>query len=131
MKIVYIDDDIDDCEFVEEAARSLDESIECITFKDSPQGLSYLSTTEELPDYILLDINMPKLDGRECLIKIKENPRLQNITIVMCSTSFSTREMKIYFELGANDFIVKPTSLEKLKEALYSILHSEHSGKAD
>ena len=124
MTIVYIDDDADDAYIMKEALQYLDKSINCITFEKCTEALNYLLNAPALPDYIFLDINMPQMNGKECLIRIKEEPRLKDIPVVMCSTAFQTKEMKSYFDLGVHDFIVKPNNLETFYTSLSSILQS-------
>lgn len=126
MRLVYIDDDADDCEIVLETIRDIDRDLVCDTYTDGFQALDdlYHTQTRDLPDFIFLDINMPRIGGKECLIRIKNSEKLKHIPVVMCSTTPSTREMKEFFVLGAHDFIVKPTSLSKFRDAFNSILYS-------
>ena len=124
MRVLYIDDDADDCDLVKEAIAEIDPSIEVLAFTDPLNALTFLERSNPLPDYIFLDINMPRMSGGECLMRIKQQQRLSGIPVVMCSTSFRTSEMKQYFHFGAYDFIVKPPSMNKLVEAFSSILFS-------
>jgi CheY-like chemotaxis protein len=123
MTILYVDDDPDDCEIMIEAVNHLDPAISVATFAVVSDALEYLDNVTILPDFIFLDINMPVMDGKACLIEIKKRDKLKSIPVIMCSTTPVTREMKTYFELGAYDFIVKPNSFDKLCLALDSILH--------
>ena len=129
MTILYIDDDADDCFIMAEALKNLDAKIECITFTKSVDGLRFLMETDKLPDFVILDINMPSMNGKECLLAIKKEKKLKGIPVVMCSTAFQTKEMKTYFELGAYDFIVKPNSLQEFHVALSSIISSRPADK--
>ena len=82
--------------------------------------LEYLSRltagTDEVrtPRFILLDLNMPKKDGREVLKEIKQNVALKNIPVIIFSTTNNEQEMKRCYELGANSYITKPNSYENL-----------------
>ena len=67
-----------------------------------------------LPRFILLDLNMPKKDGREVLKEIKQNPNLNKIPIIIFSTTNNEQEMRRCYELGANSYITKPNSFESL-----------------
>ncbi len=67
-----------------------------------------------LPRFILLDLNMPKKDGREVLKELKQNPDLGNIPIIIFSTTNNEQEMRRCYELGANSYITKPNSFESL-----------------
>ena len=67
-----------------------------------------------LPRFILLDLNMPKKDGREVLKEIKQSPDLNKIPIIIFSTTNNEQEMRRCYELGANSYITKPNSFESL-----------------
>jgi CheY-like chemotaxis protein len=67
-----------------------------------------------LPRFILLDLNMPKKDGREVIKEIKSIPILKNIPVVVFSTANSSLEMQRCYDLGANSYITKPNSFEQL-----------------
>jgi CheY-like chemotaxis protein len=68
------------------------------------------------PDLILLDLNMPRKNGREALQEIGQDPHLRPIPVVVLSTSTSEEDIRLSYELGANSFITKPTSFEGLVE---------------
>jgi len=70
------------------------------------------------PDIILLDLNMPKKDGREVLKEIKTNPELLAIPIVVLTTSREERDVALSYQAGANSFIRKPLSYNRLVEIL-------------
>jgi CheY-like chemotaxis protein len=67
-----------------------------------------------LPKFILLDLNMPKKDGREVLREIKQHPVLNSIPVVIFSTTNNEQEMRRCYELGANSSVTKPNSFEHL-----------------
>jgi DNA-binding response OmpR family regulator len=124
MRVFYIDDDGDDCEFLKETLNGIDSEIQCIMYTNSKEGVQFLTNTELTFDLIMLDINMPLMNGKECLIEIKKHEALKHVPVVMCSTTLQTKEMKSYFELGAYDFIVKPASMEKYHNELQTIINS-------
>jgi CheY-like chemotaxis protein len=68
----------------------------------------------QLPRFILLDLNMPKKDGREVLMELKQHPELKKIPVVIFSTTNSEYEMRRCYELGANSYITKPNNFESL-----------------
>ncbi len=74
-----------------------------------------------LPKLILLDLNMPKKDGREVLKEIKQDPGFKNIPVVIFSTTNNEHEMKRCYELGANSYITKPNSFESLLKTVAAI----------
>ena len=73
------------------------------------------------PDLILLDLNMPRLDGREALTLIKSDPDLQQIPIVILTTSHSSGDILLCYHLGANSFISKPVTFEGLVEVMKTL----------
>ncbi len=73
------------------------------------------------PYFILLDLNMPKKDGRETLKEIKEHPEFKKIPIVVFTTTKNESEIKRCYELGANTYVVKPESFEGLTRVLQDI----------
>jgi two-component system response regulator len=75
---------------------------------------SLAARSVRLPHFIMLDLNMPKKDGREVLKEIKTNPDFRKIPVIIFSTTNSKQEMSRCFELGANSYITKPNSYEQL-----------------
>lgn len=123
MFVLIIDDDSEDRELFHEAIGEVDSSIKCYTAKDGKEALSMMTREQVvLPDYIFLDINMPVMNGRECLAEIKKNSRLKAIPVIMYSTTSDTNEIRGYYTLGAHDFLIKPHNFKKLVEELNSII---------
>lgn len=78
----------------------------------------YVDSSLPRPDLILLDLNMPRMDGREALAAIKADPDLRRIPIVILTTSKAEEEVVRAYNLGANSFIVKPVSFDGLVQAV-------------
>ena len=76
---------------------------------------------KKMPHFILLDLNMPKKDGRDVLKEVKTNPALRNIPVIIFSTTNNEYEMKRCYELGANSYITKPNSFENLIKTVAAI----------
>ena len=74
-----------------------------------------------LPRFILLDLNMPKKDGREVLKELKQHPELKKIPVVIFSTTNNEQEMRRCYELGANSYITKPNSFESLLKTVAAL----------
>lgn len=127
MIVFYADDDREDCEFFAEALQQIDADLKTIIARDGREALAFLNHTQQLPDYIFLDINMPLVNGKECLIEIKKNPRLARIPVIMYSTTSDTNEIKEYYKLGAHDFLIKPNNFNVLCESLESIFNLSKS----
>jgi CheY-like chemotaxis protein len=73
------------------------------------------------PDLILLDLNMPKISGREALAEIKADPNLRTIPIVALTTSKIEKEIYRSYDLGANSFITKPVNFEAMVEIMRAV----------
>lgn len=114
MTIFYVDDDLDDRELVSEVLKEIDPTISCVTACDGRDALDTLAAKDLVPDFILLDINMPKMNGRKCLEELKKDARYSNIPVIMYSTTRDPREINSYFQLGAHSFLRKPTSYQQL-----------------
>ena len=70
------------------------------------------------PDLILLDLNMPRMDGRECLAALKQDPDLRDIPVVVLTTSEVDRDIAACYSLGAAGYITKPVEVHKFMEAI-------------
>src|SRR4030095_8939724 len=127
MNVLYADDDPDDREIFCEVIKELNPAIKVVLGEDGEETLKILSVQKELPDLIFLDINMPKMDGIECLGKIKSDGRLRGIPVIIYSTNSNKRDKTKIALLGASDFILKGNSFEKIKESLHKIL-ADHYG---
>jgi CheY-like chemotaxis protein len=114
MTILYADDDRDDREFMAEALSKIDPSISCQTASDGQHALELLRKSIELPDYIFLDINMPVMDGKQCLVELKNENRFKDIPVVIYSTTQNSTEINQMYRLGAASFIQKPNNFTEL-----------------
>lgn len=112
--IVLIDDDEDDTSLFIEAIEELSDSIIYETFFDATEALKKLVAKEIRPDVIFLDLNMPKMNGQQFLIAIKEITTLKDIPIIIYSTTSHPATMQLTKELGGHDFITKPRKFEDL-----------------
>jgi CheY-like chemotaxis protein len=122
MRILLVDDDEDDHDIFREAVLMVKPDCQLTVARDGEQGLLHLNG-EVLPDYIFLDINMPKMDGKEFLKTIKANPALQEIPVVIYSTSKHRSALGEYIAMGASNYLTKPSEFNLLVSYLKSILH--------
>ena len=88
---------------------------------DYLNSLKHLEKEKRLPRFILLDLNMPKKDGREVLKELKKHPELKKIPVVIFSTTNNEQEMRRCYELGANSYITKPNSFESLLKTVAAL----------
>lgn len=121
--ILLADDDTDDTDMFHEALMEVDPSTVFYRATDGRDALAMLEKREqEMPHIIFLDINMPRMDGWECLAKLKANDTYKNIPILMYSTSAHQRDIDIAMDLGALCFMTKPSDFKELKKILAEII---------
>jgi CheY-like chemotaxis protein len=126
--VMLIDDDKDDCDIFCEAANEIVEC-SCHCVHDSQEALRVLFRTSKLPDCIFLDINMPALDGFTVLQRIKSNPKLSKIPVVMYSTTPNPLEAEKSLQLGAHRFIRKTANFRKLVDSLRQVKSDLFDGR--
>jgi CheY-like chemotaxis protein len=126
MNIFYADDDAEDREIFCEVMQQIDPDIKVVLSRDGHEALEILSAQVNIPDFIFLDINMPRMNGIECLAKLKSDVRLNGIPVIIYSTTSDSRELKKLLMLGAEDYVPKASSFEKLKESLREVLTRKH-----
>lgn len=111
--VLLIDDDEDDLQMLEEALKIIDGNHQTIQANDGVEGLKMLESLLEeqrLPCLIVLDINMPKLDGKQTFLAIKSNNKFSGIPIVIFSTSSSVLD-KTFFDRHSIAYFIKPINL--------------------
>ena len=118
-----VDDDVDDHEFFLEALNEIDPSIKCITAINGDEALQKLREwTGSLPDFIILDLNLPGMSGKKCLVEIKKDKTLCDIPVVIYTTTSEKKIIKQMEALGAVHFISKPNNLSLLRDTLRYLL---------
>lgn len=124
--VLIVDDDIDDRDFFCEALHDIDASIECVCAKNGQEALQLLNElTGALPNYIFLDLNMPRLGGMQCLTALKKNKKVSNIPVIIFSTTRQSAEAEEARQLGAVLFLTKPSSYTQLIDKLSLILSQQ------
>ena len=108
--VLYADDDSDDKDWVSEAGKAVDGSLRLVFVENGRQVLEYLSQrgTEQYPSLIVLDLNMPELDGRQTLRRLKLHPDYKTIPVVIVTTSTNKLDRDVCHQLGAALFLTKP-----------------------
>ena len=120
--ILVADDDADDRMLIEEAFDESETGNRIEFVKDGEELLEFLRregdytgrTEESDPGIILLDLNMPRKDGRVALKEIKEDPKLRQIPVIILTTSKADEDIIRTYQLGVSSFITKPKSFEEL-----------------
>jgi CheY-like chemotaxis protein len=125
--ILICDDDEDDQALTKQALEDAHISNALMFVEDGEQLLDYLNQRgvyagekglAPRPGLILLDLNMPRMDGREALQRIKSDPALRDIPIVVLSTSSADQDIVRSYQMGVNSFITKPVTFTGLVEAM-------------
>ena len=113
-KILMVDDDAEDQMLMQEIFSELGVPDVAHYEESGEKALSYLEnlSTEELPEVIVLDLNMPRLNGTQVLKLLKSNERLKDINVIIYSTSVNHIEKEQTLKLGAYSYIIKPSSYE-------------------
>ena len=127
--ILIADDDPDDRLLIKEALEEAHFDCPIEFFTDGVDLLDYLHGRGEyarrpaalLPGLLFLDLNMPRMDGREALQKIKQDPHLRRIPVVVLTTSSSEEDVFRLYDLGVNSFITKPANFDTLVKIMESI----------
>jgi CheY-like chemotaxis protein len=128
--ILVADDDPDDRQWIKEALTEsrvagnlsfVEDGEDLMNFLNH-QGKYMATHSLEYPGLILLDLNMPKMDGREALKAIKSNPRLRHIPIVILTTSKSEQDIFNVYNLGANSAILKPVTYSSLVQIMGNLV---------
>lgn len=126
--ILMADDDEDDCVMTREALEEARLGNDLRFVRDGEELLDYLKRRGRFagaeaprPGLILLDLNMPRKDGREALREIKADPELRRIPIVVLTTSKAEEDVFRTYDLGANSFVSKPVTFEGLANLMRSL----------
>jgi CheY-like chemotaxis protein len=125
---LLIDDDLDDQEIFKICVERICQDVNFTGLTESVEAVSMLtSNAAYTPDYIFLDVNMPKMNGMQCLIALRQIERLDQCKIFIYSTTSEDTLVAKSKELGADEFIVKPIRTSELKEKLSRIFEIRDS----
>lgn len=126
--ILMADDDDDDFLLTQKALKESKLLNTLIRVKDGEELIDYLlmrgeydESNTKRPGVILLDLNMPRKDGREALKEIKSNPDLRDIPVVVFTTSKAEEDIYRSYKLGVNSFITKPVTFENLINVMQTL----------
>ena len=124
--IIYLaDDDEDDRQLFTEALEELPFELKVDTFSNGVDLMSKLLDPDtQLPDIIFLDLNMPLMNGEECLADIRDEKKLCKIPIVIYSTSFDIFKVKLLKKKGADRYLQKPKTYSQLKSTIHKAIES-------
>lgn len=121
-----MEDSLADQEILRRAFRSVDNGCDLRMLLDGESALCYLQQAEPFappasappPDLILLDLNLPNLTGREVLERVRANPRIRHIPVIILTTTQAQNEVLECYRLGANCFITKPSTFQEFVQLI-------------
>ena len=126
VEVLLVEDDPGDVELIREGLNGAKIFINLHVIDDGIKAMKYLRREEPYraaskPDLIILDLNLPKKDGKDVLHEVKNDERLKSIPVVVLTTSASEEDLNRCYELGANCCITKPIGLEEFIKIVKSI----------
>jgi chemotaxis family two-component system response regulator Rcp1 len=126
IELLLVEDSPGDVRLTKEAFRAANGSIRVHVAADGVEAMAFLKREgahagSPRPDIILLDLNLPKMDGREVLVRIKEDDNLKTIPTVILTTSVAEADILKSYELQANCYLSKPVQLAAFEEVVRSI----------
>ena len=126
--VIIADDDCDDSLFLLTVLLSMPLELTVITVPNGERLIHILEFVS--PNFIFLDINMPKKNGFEALKHIRSKKRSHQPRVIMCSTSNSPHDMRMAQELGADMYVTKPNGIEHLSKMIKEVFEMDWTGKA-
>ena len=127
--ILLVDDDEDDQLLFIDAIGEIDKSIQCRVANDGLEAILSLETKSPTPDLIFLDLNMPKMNGYQCLAQLKKEAKFREIPVVIYTTSKIESDRERTLKMGARYFLTKPSDFSELIGELTRILKLELKDK--
>jgi two-component system, chemotaxis family, response regulator Rcp1 len=126
IEVLLVEDSPGDVRLTQEAFRDVNQLVYLHVVSDGVEAMAFLKQEGKLthaprPDMILLDLNLPKMDGREVLARIKEDENLKTIPTVILTTSADRTDILKSYELLANCYLTKPVELDQFENLVKSI----------
>lgn len=122
LKILLVEDDQDDVELMEDVLREKGVNFTLDVVKQGDKVISFLKMGKNFPNVILLDLNIPKLHGRDVLARLKADDDLRHIPVVILTTSSTPAEKEFCLKAGAQQFLTKPTTVDGFDSSIRTIL---------
>lgn len=128
VKILLVEDDAGDVDLTRICLKDSELRIDLTAVDDGVKAVQYLRRqgpygNAQIPDLILLDLNLPRKDGREVLADIKQDPALKHIPVVILTTSTADADIRKSYSLGANCYVAKPLDFEQFRKAMQALEH--------
>lgn len=126
--VLLVEDSPTDAELTRRALTRERPGLRIVDAKDGFEALAYLRKETGYenasdPDLVLLDLNMPRMDGRELLRIVKSDPHLKQIPVVVLTTSAESTDVQSVYQAGGNAYVVKPHDLKRFFEVIRDLDH--------
>ena|SRR5271168_963536 len=126
IEILLVEDSEGDVCLIQEGLKGARVPNRLTVVSDGEQAISFLERKQPFeraprPHLILLDLNLPKLNGREVLARIRKDPALKRIPVVILTTSDADSDIQASYELHANSYVTKPVGFEQFMHAIHTI----------
>ncbi len=128
IRVLLVEDNPADADLTVETLERSKLALQVAVVDDGAKAMNYLEQRPpyeavELPDLVLLDLNLPKADGRQVLEAMRRNPATRGTPVVVLTSSEAERDIAKSYELGANCYIVKPVGIDAFQEIVKSVEH--------
>ena len=129
--ILLVEDDLGDQELTRRALRQWKVKNDLYIVQDGEEALDYLfhrgryqdAASAPAPQLVLLDLNLPKLDGRQVLQRIREDPTLRGLVVVVLTTSKEETDVIRSYDLGVNSYVTKPMDIQQFIQVIHELEH--------
>ncbi|HXB09497.1 MAG TPA: response regulator [Puia sp.] len=126
--ILLIDDDEEDQLIFTTVLNSFDAEFSCTAFSDPEEALCRIESSGLTADLIFVDLRMPEMNGKQFLKELKKNETLAETPVIVLSAVTDPEAIREARELGARDFIIKPSTYSELRKYLSAVFHSVFNG---
>jgi len=121
IRVLLIEDNVGDIELVKTGFEDARIANEIQTISDGEVALEFFKKGQNLPDIVLLDINLPKVDGFEILKEIRESAESSHIPVIMLTSSEADKDIAQSYQYRANSYVSKPVDFESFLEAIHAM----------
>lgn len=122
MLVIYVEDDVDDFAILSEMLAEINADILCVHASNGRELFDLLNQMATLPDVVVMDLNMPIMDGKSSLKALRADPRFASIPVCIYTTGVNPREGPQCLDLGANTYTIKANSVVELRAFLEELV---------
>ncbi len=122
LQLLLVEDDPDDVDLLESALRDNNILFQSTVITQGDQVLRHLQLCKNFPDLIILDLNLPKMHGKEVLTQIKDSDNIKQIPVVILTTSSAKPDKEFCIRAGARDYLIKPVTMEDFNDIVHKIV---------